>query len=115
MMGLLHDVGKIGVPDEVINKPGRLTDEEMAYDWVHKLLPQSMQKVYVEKYGSEEDREKIRSLFREIKDTYREMLLENDWATEELKEAAVRKLDHLTLYALYPDKFRDTSAIDLKG
>ena len=28
MMGLLHDVGKIGVPDEVINKPGRLTDEE---------------------------------------------------------------------------------------
>lgn len=28
MMALLHDVGKIGVPDEVINKPGRLTDEE---------------------------------------------------------------------------------------
>ena len=28
MMGLLHDVGKIGVPDAVINKPGRLTDEE---------------------------------------------------------------------------------------
>ncbi len=30
MMGLLHDVGKIGVPDEVIRKPGRLTDEEFA-------------------------------------------------------------------------------------
>lgn len=28
MMGLLHDVGKIGVPDAVINKPSRLTDEE---------------------------------------------------------------------------------------
>ena len=25
---MLHDVGKIGVPDEVLNKPGRLTDEE---------------------------------------------------------------------------------------
>ena len=30
MMGLLHDVGKIGVPDAVINKPGRLTEEEFA-------------------------------------------------------------------------------------
>lgn len=28
IMGLLHDVGKIGVPDSVINKPGRLTPEE---------------------------------------------------------------------------------------
>ena len=28
MMGLLHDVGKIGVPDAVINKPARLSDEE---------------------------------------------------------------------------------------
>ena len=28
MMGLLHDVGKIGIPDSVINKPGKLTDEE---------------------------------------------------------------------------------------
>ena len=28
MMGLLHDVGKIGVSDAVITKPGRLTDEE---------------------------------------------------------------------------------------
>ena len=28
LAGLLHDVGKVGVPDEVLLKPGRLTDEE---------------------------------------------------------------------------------------
>ena len=30
MMGLLHDVGKIGVPNSIINKSTRLTDEEFA-------------------------------------------------------------------------------------
>ena len=26
----MHDIGKIGIPDRVLNKPGRLTDEEYA-------------------------------------------------------------------------------------
>lgn len=37
MMGLLHDVGKIGVPDAVINKPGRLTDEEFEHIKIHPV------------------------------------------------------------------------------
>lgn len=28
--GLLHDIGKLAIPDEVLNKPGKLTDEEFA-------------------------------------------------------------------------------------
>ncbi len=30
LSGLLHDVGKIGIPDTVLQKPGKLTDEEFA-------------------------------------------------------------------------------------
>lgn len=29
-IGLLHDIGKIGIPDSILNKPGRLSDNEFA-------------------------------------------------------------------------------------
>lgn len=35
LSGLLHDVGKIGVPDTVLQKPGKLTDEEFAIIKLH--------------------------------------------------------------------------------
>ena len=35
---LLHDVGKIGVPDNVLNKEGRLTDEEYAIIKTHPVI-----------------------------------------------------------------------------
>lgn len=38
MMGLLHDVGKIGIPDAVINKPARLTDEEYDIIKTHPIM-----------------------------------------------------------------------------
>ena len=38
MMGLLHDVGKIGVPDEVITKPGKLTEEEYEIIKQHPVI-----------------------------------------------------------------------------
>lgn len=38
MIGLLHDVGKIGVPDQVINKPSKLTDEEFALIKKHPVV-----------------------------------------------------------------------------
>lgn len=37
-MGLLHDIGKIGIPDEIINKTTKLTDEEYEIIQSHPVI-----------------------------------------------------------------------------
>lgn len=44
-IGLLHDIGKIGVPDEIINKDSGLTDEEYEVIKTHPVI-----RGYSEKY-----------------------------------------------------------------
>ena len=38
MTALLHDVGKIGIPDAIINKPARLTEEEYGVIKTHAVM-----------------------------------------------------------------------------
>lgn len=37
-MGMLHDIGKIGIPDSIIHKKGRLTDEEYSIIKTHPVI-----------------------------------------------------------------------------
>ena len=40
----LHDIGKVGIPEEILNKPGRLTDEEFKIMKSHSEIGASMQR-----------------------------------------------------------------------
>lgn len=51
MMGLLHDVGKIGVPDSVINKSGKLTEEEYELIKTHPVQGDEILKKIIEMPG----------------------------------------------------------------
>lgn len=42
--GIVHDIGKIGIPDPILNKPGRLTDEEFEIIKRHPLIGHSILK-----------------------------------------------------------------------
>ena len=37
-IALLHDIGKIGIPDNILNKPGKLNDEERAVIQTHPTI-----------------------------------------------------------------------------
>jgi HD-GYP domain-containing protein (c-di-GMP phosphodiesterase class II) len=36
--GIVHDIGKVGIPDQVLNKPGKLTEEEFEVIKRHPLI-----------------------------------------------------------------------------
>ena len=47
-MGLLHDIGKIGIPLEIINKTSRLTDEEYSTIKSHTVIGANILQTIVE-------------------------------------------------------------------
>ena len=52
--GLLHDAGKISIPDAVLNKPGRLTDEERKQIQEHTVAGGKMLKQFTSLRGIRE-------------------------------------------------------------
>ena len=48
MMGLLHDVGKIGIPDAIINKPAKLSDDEYDVIKTHTVMGAKILKNIIE-------------------------------------------------------------------
>lgn len=54
-IALLHDIGKIGIPDNIINKPGKLTDEEFKVIKGHTLseIKSAPELIYGAKYHHE--------------------------------------------------------------
>ena len=47
-MGLMHDIGKIGVPEEIINKTSRLTDEEFEKIKRHTVVGSEILRIITE-------------------------------------------------------------------
>ena len=91
------------------------TDEENAYYTVKELLCEPLQELYVEEYGVDEDRKEMEELCLGVIECYREMLSENEWASQETIDYAIKKLDSIRLCVAYPDKWTDYSDLSVKG
>ena len=94
---------------------GKQSDETAAFDTVRNSLHEPMDQAYLAMYDYSETKAQVIELIHEIIAQYRIMLENEDWLTEETRKKAIEKLDHMRINAVYPDKWKDYSGLDLAG
>ena len=97
------------ISNEFSGISGNQPDEDLAYRTCRALFADCFARLYVEKYLNEEIRQEITKLCQDAVDTYYEMLETEDWLSEETIKEAQNKLEHITIHAVYPDKWEDDS------
>ncbi|MDO5573541.1 MAG: M13 family metallopeptidase [bacterium] len=82
-------------------------------DYVDKYMRVPLEEVYVARYCSQKQKDDITGMAEDAIDYYRKMLTASDWLSEEGKEKAVEKLDHMSIHAIYPDQMPDYSLLSI--
>ena len=104
---------------EVINgisgAVGTKSDEKSASDAVNTFLPMQMARLYADRYVTDETKEEVTGLVREILAEYRIMLAEETFLSEDTRKSAVKKLDNLLLRIAKPEHWEDDSGLNFKG
>lgn len=84
-----------------------------AVDAVNNLLGEMVGKVYVEKHFKPEAKARMMELVENLREAYRQSIVELDWMGEETKQKALEKLEKFRPKIGYPDKWRDYSALTI--
>ena len=104
---------------EVINgisgAVGTKSDEKSASDAVNVFLPMQMARLYADRYVTDETKEEVTGLVREILAEYRIMRAEETFLSEDTRKSAVKKLDNLLLRIAKPEHWEDDSGLNFKG
>lgn len=70
-------------------------------------------KMYVDKYFSNELKNKVDNMVKFIKDELRDRLLGNEWMEDETRIKAVEKIDKMNIKCGYPEKWRDYTGLNI--
>ena len=94
---------------------GMPSDEEYAFNLVRASLTTPMDKAFLEKYDATQMKKDITQICQDAIDYYRQMLKEEDWLSDKTKKMAIKKLDNMTINAVYPEKWEDYSKLSIDG
>jgi len=90
------------------------TNEKRTINLINTWAGELMGKVYVSRFFSEEDKNTVRDMVKDVLDIMAVSLKENDWLTEETKAKAAQKLAKFVVKLGYPDKWKNFDSLDLK-
>lgn len=76
---------------------GSNDDDNINVDMVKNIFSEEIDSVYEELYKDKDISDDINDIFKEIKNTYRDMLLNNDWLSNSTRDMAIKKLDSMKL------------------
>ncbi len=89
-------------------------DEYYAYADTQSTLYNFVDQMYVQKYCSPEMKQDVKKIMVDIVGQYKKMLRNEKWLDVSTRKAAIKKLNNIGLYAVYPDKWEDWSNVTFR-
>ncbi len=80
---------------------------------VDSHLGDNLGQIYVQKYFTASDKERINQLIDNIISTYAERIQQLDWMSDSTKQKAIVKLHAIVKKVGYPDKWKDYSSVNI--
>jgi len=93
--------------------PEQLPRWKRGVNAVNSLLGEVVGKVYVAKYFKPEAKQRMMELVENLREAYRQSIIELDWMGEETKKQALDKLSKFRPKIGYPDKWQDYSNLTI--
>lgn len=94
---------------------GKEPYEDVAVTALRTHLKEPLAKAYLSKYDYTKTKKEITDICQKTVKNYGEMLKKENWLTTETMEKALEKLSAIRINAVYPDKWRDYSSLDINN
>ncbi len=106
---------KIDVDNALLGATGYKEETEYAISETKSILGWPASKLYCDEYVSEQDKQNIYDVIKDIIEEYKVMLREEDFLSDDTKESAIKKLENMEINCMYPDEWDDYSELELSG
>ena len=124
IVNLVHAANYLSEDFEKVNKEyessllgitGNESKESDAVDTINSTMGMAIGKIYAERYIPQKTKEDVKTITKEIIETYKKRINNLDWMSASTKKNAIDKLDKLTVKIGYPENWLNYSKINIKS